>query len=309
MAIDGDSEQPPTNVGALAAELQDLYGAETVLIERPQGGGKEALFAILPEGKHVQSLKPLLDEYLERPERRRGTVRAFDVGSFTGLVSRFASLASVVFADPNAGKPKFTAVFDYHAKSDKATDADWLQHRAVYEPALSEEWKAWLANNGKLHSVGDFAAFIEDRISDVVVPDENDERIREFSQLVQGRFAMPSDLLELSRGLSVNVETAVRNAVTLNTGEISVVYEEQHRDGGGHPVKIANLFQIVVPVFYAGQAYRVAARLRYRVVNGKINWMYQLVRPDLVFDDAFAGIANTVRKETGQPVFLGAPEA
>jgi hypothetical protein len=105
------------------------------------------------------------------------------------------------------------------------------------------------------------------------------------------------------------VETTVKNAVQLNTGIINVQFEETHRDGLGQPIQIANLFQICVPVFYGGTPYRIAVRLRYRLAGGKIVWSYQLVRPDLVFDDAFKGIVKQVVDETEVPVFLGTPEA
>jgi hypothetical protein len=87
-----------------------------------------------------------------------------------------------------------------------------------------------------------------------------------------------------------------------------VSYDEQHRDGAGQPIRVANLFQICIPVFYAGTPYRMAVRLRYRLNGGKLSWSFLLVRPDLVFDDAFRGIVAKV-EETGTPVFLGSPEA
>ena len=255
-------------------------------------------------------MKPYLDNNLVAPERRRGTAQFHDVDSFVRHALRFASAATAIFADPsNKSAPRFLSVIDYHPESDDAKKADWLQHRGNYQPALSEEWKVWSANNGKAMSQAEFASFIEDRIGDVVVASLDDERIQKFADLVQGRFALPTELHELSRGLAVNVGIAVRNAVTLSTGEITVQYDEQHRDGGGAPIKVPNLFQIVIPVFYAGVAYRISARLRYRVNDGKINWHYQLVRPDLVFDDAFNGIVELVKTGTSRPVFLGSPEA
>lgn len=155
----------------------------------------------------------------------------------------------------------------------------------------------------------DFAAFLEDRLQDLVVPDGNDERIKAFAELVQGKWAFPTELLELSRGLTVNVASAVKNAVTLSSGEISVQWTETHQDGQGVPIKVANLFQITIPVFYAGTLYRIAVRLRYRVANGVVLWHYNLVRPDLVFDDAFRGVVDKVDAAIDGEVFLGTPEA
>jgi uncharacterized protein YfdQ (DUF2303 family) len=289
----------------VADEIKRLAGFEMI----NTGGVSRAMLAVVPEGKKVQDLTTILDQYLPKPLRRRGTATLTDAASFIEHVKRFASGQSAVFANPERQKPALTVVFDYHPEGEDATQADNLTHRGVYAPALSDEWKAWTGNHGKPMSQADFAAFIEDRITDVIVPNLDDPNIKTFAELVQGRFAEPSDLLALSRGLAINVETSVKNALSLTTGEISVVYDEQHRDGAGAPINIANLFQICIPVFYAGSAYRMAVRLRYRLSGGKIAWSFLLVRPDLVFDDAFRGIVSTVTKETGVPVFLGSPEA
>lgn len=79
--------------------------------------------------------------------------------------------------------------------------------------------------------------------------------------------------------LQVNVESNVKNAQTLNSGEVSILFEEVHRDGAGAPLKVPNLFTIAIPVFYGGELYRIAARLRYRVSNAKITWSYQARPP------------------------------
>jgi hypothetical protein len=85
-------------------------------------------------------------------------------------------------------------------------------------------------------------------------------------------------------------------------------YDEQHRDGAGAPINIANLFQISSRLLRR-HGYRMAVRLRYRLSGGKISWSYHMFRPELVFDDAFRGIVEKVTKETEAPVFLGSPEA
>lgn len=290
----------------VANVLRQFDGFETYILDRPEA--ESALVAVVPDGKRVEDLKPILDRYLLRPERIRGTAQLYDLESFIRHIRRFAVERSVVFANPNRQTPSFVAVYDYHDATDD--EPDWLEHRAQYRPELSEEWKVWSAHNGKPMAQADFAAFIEDRIVDLVVPDITAERIKGFADVVQGRWAMPTEVHELSRNLAVNVETAVRNAITLNTGEITVVYDEQHKDGAGQPIRVANLFQIAIPVFYAGDTYRIAARLRYRLNSGKVTWTYQLVRPDLIFDDAFKGIVTKIDEETeGPPVFLGQPEA
>lgn len=295
-----------TDVGAVVDTLAKLH--EFQLMD----AGDPALlapFAVVPEGKKIESLKKILDEFRLLPDRRRGTVKLSTVESFVEIVQRFKGEASIVYADPTRTAPKLWAIFDYHPAGPDATKADWLRHQAVFAPSLSDEWRAWSTNNNKPMSQGDFAAFIEERVTDLIVPKLDDPKLKTFAELVEGVWASPSDMVKLSRSLSINVEARVKNAQTLSTGEVSIVYEETHKDGTGQPLKVPTLFTVALPVFYAGDLYRIAARLRYRVSGGTITWTYQLVRPDLVFDDAFKGIVEKAREETSLPVLFGTAEA
>lgn len=296
-----------TDVGAVIDTLAKLH--EFVTVDAAKAG--DVPFAVVPDGKKIVSLKPILDEFRLLPDRRRGTVKLSTVESFVAIVERFKSDASIVYANPTRTEPKLWAIFDYHPAGPDATKADWLRHQAVFAPPLSDEWKAWSGNNGKQMGQADFAAFIEERVTDLIVPKLDDPKLRTFAELVEGVWATPADMVKLSRSLNVNVESRVKNAQTLSTGEVSIIYEQTHnaQDGAGQPLKIPTLFTIAVPVFYAGDLYRIAARLRYRVSGGNITWQYQLVRPDLVFDDAFKGIVTKVRDETALPVLLGTAEA
>lgn len=293
-----------TEVAPLVAALRELLTSE--IIQGTRGTKDGAQLVIVPTGRTIKSLKPLLDEYLAKPERRRGTAKAYSLASFIALVSRFASPSSAVFADPDEETPSLTAVFDYNPAG--PTDTDWLQHRAIYAPELSEEWTAWKEKNGELMNQTEFAQFIEDHATNLCVANLDDPKIKTYADLVQGTFAEPHQLIQLSRGLEISVGIKVKSAVRLSSGEISVLWDETHSDGAGEPVKVPNLFQIMIPVFYAGEWYRLAAKLRYRISNGQTNWGYELVQPELAFKNAFEEMATKVGTDTTQPVFFGAPE-
>lgn len=305
-----DTEGPDYGEGSIARDLgeqyRELHRSEKVTVTAPDN--RSAQLLILPAGRKAVSIKKIIDEYREKPERRRGVARLFDVDSFIAHFKRFASLDSAVFANPDRNKPAFIGVLDYHPASSEATTADWLNHRAVFEPTLSDEWKAWMAKNGQFMSQADFASFIEDRITNVIVPNLDDDKIRTFASLVQGTFAEPTDLVRLSRGLEVNVGGTVKSAVRTSTGEITVVFNEQHNGADGQPIRVPNLFQIAIPVFFGGELFRIAVWLRYRVGGGGITWAYQLVQPDVVFREAFTDLVKKIEDEISGEVFLGQPE-
>lgn len=299
-----------TEIDALAARMLALGPVDHIRMENEgKPGAPDARLVVVPQGKTLVSLKKYLDEFAPRPDRRRATVVVRSAASLVDLTKRHRHEGNtVIFASPDRQKPVVQTVFDYHPPTDDVDDAEWGQHRAKYECELSEEWKAWTGAHGKTMEQRAFAEFVEDHVTDVIVPPVDDEKLAELTALVGGHFAMPSDLVTLSRGLQISTDIKVREAVTLSSGEISVVYEEQHRNGAGQPLQVPNMFCIAIPVFYAGPLYRIPVRLRYTTREGGIKWSLHLYRADRVFDHAFEEICSAVATQTGAPLFIGRPE-
>lgn len=305
-----DPVHAQSDVGALSDTIQSLHKSETLTLDR--GTSSQVDLLVTPAGRSVHSIKKFLDEYLEKPERRQGTAQAFTLLSLIALVNRFSTKESVVFADPNEDAPRFTAVFDYHPENgadDAKLPADWLKHRAVYEPQLSEDWEAWTTKDGEYMDQNEFARFIEDHMMQLVVANLDDPTLKVYSELAAGSFAAPTDLIRLSRGIEISASIAVKQATKLMSGEISVQYTETHTDGSGEPLRLPSLFTINVPVFEAGEYIRVIARLRYRRNGNGLAWGYQLVDPQKAFRGALEAMAESIKKETTQPVLFGSPEA
>lgn len=299
-----------SEIAALAERMLDLGKAEPFVINNEAvHGAPDARLLVLPVGKTVVSLKKYLEEFALRPERRRATAIVRSAASLIDLTKRHRHEGNtVIFASPDRTTPVVQTVFDYHPPTDDVDEAEWGQHRARYACELSEEWKAWTGAHGKVLEQRAFAEFVEDHVTDVIVPPADDAKLADLTALVGGRFAMPADLVTLSRGLQISTDIKVREAVTLSSGEISVCYEEQHRNGAGQPLQVPNLFCIAIPVFYAGPLYRIPVRLRYSTREGGIKWSVHLYRHDRVFDHAFDEICGQVARETGAPLFIGKPE-
>lgn len=314
-----------SDAAAIVATVERLANARVLRLADP--GTPE--FAVLPKGMDLRSLKPLLDEYRVKPERRAGTAKLQDLDSLIAHVVRHKDADSVLFASRDAKAPNITAVLDYNQAGPDNEAARFGRHRAVYAFPLAEEWQAWHAQNGKQMAQRDFAAFLEDRIVDVIAPpdfehaafdytgdDEAKRRaaapdiaLKDLADLIGGNFAGPTRMMEMAKGLSLSADIAVKGAQNLSTGETSIVYTEEHRDAGGAPLKVPNLFLIAIPVFDAGARYRLAVRLRYRLAQGRIAWWFDIHRADRVFDHALTEACARARDECALPLFYGAPEA
>jgi hypothetical protein len=269
----------------------------------------ENTILVLPEGKHIEDMKPYLDARRTAPERREGTSRHTTLDSFNAHVVRFADEHSAIFASDDARAPSLLAVLDYHERG-HAGGPRFGTHRSLYQFPLSDEWKAWINLPEKIEQAT-LASFLEDHIGDVLDPAAAGDAGVEFAQKLSITLASPARLMELSRGLSVRVDMKVANVVSLGSGESKLHFEETHSAEGGGPLSVPGGFMLAIPVFKGGDLFKVPARLTYRASkqSGQITWRIALHRTDKVFRVAFGEAVKVVEQATGLPVFYGAPES
>jgi uncharacterized protein YfdQ (DUF2303 family) len=272
------------------------------------GNGHEAV--AVPNGRTLESLKKLADEYLLKPERRRGVAQLESLQSFCAHVNRFNSDASAVFLHRDATAPVLRAVYDYHPAGPVSTAADWCEHGAAFTLKPSQEWTAWMAahTNDRGFTLPEFGVFLEERLADVYGGEASESIAQAITEL-QLKRALISDLVRASRSFAVNVSTEVKDVRVLDTGEVSLTYDEKHRGGGETQVSVPNACVIAIPVFAGTDAYQVLVRLSYRVSQQGVRWFVRLSRPDLVRRAALDLVAVECHERVQLPVFDGVPEA
>lgn len=307
------------DVAAIAHFIEENIQPRVVSVIVPAFGEAGTVPVLLaPDGMKVIDLKPTIDALRGNPVRRRGIAQVNDMASFIAHSNRHKDAASVIFGEPVRSQPKLTTIFNYNTNGAEKFDAPLARfgdHRVVYAPATSDEYKAWSGQNGKKMSQVDFAQFIENRILDIVAPPSDGEEddahnifMKDYAELLGGKFAGPSTMLELSRGIEIAANSRVKQIVRLATGEARIQYDEQHVDATGAPVTIPNMFLIAIPIFYNGPFYRLPVRLRYRLTGTTVEWFYELYRIDRSFDAAFNEMCETAKSVIGLPLFLGSPE-
>lgn len=284
-------------------------GIEIVQIEAP--AGSIGLPASVPVALHrgdapsAHDLARTLEAYRLYPDRKKGTAEAQTFESFCELINRHKTANSAIFADADWCEPSFTAVIDYHHLGEGG-QPDHGTHRVHYAFPLSEEWQAWNKMNGQKMTQEDFAYFLEDRVAELSSPTD-EERIR-FERDFATTIATPSQLVELSRGLQVNVASKVKAAHTLANGEGQIVWEESHQDANGQPLKVPGIFILSVSPFFMGETMRIPVRLRYRAAAGSVVWFYQIYRPDQFVTEHVRHALFDARQATGLPAYEGKPE-
>jgi len=257
------------------------------------------------ENGTVTSVADLFERYRFAPARKSGVAKVTTLESFIDLVKRHGTSDSVIFANTEWQKPSMTAVIDYH-QDVPAGVADNGKHRVHYEFPLSEEWKEWIAVDGKPMDQTDFAEFIENHIAELASPD--DQETEDFRHKFGSRVAFPTELVTLSRGLQVFSETRVKNAVTLQSGEGQITFEEEHRDANGNKMDVPGMFILAVSPFFMGEPARIPVRLRYRLSGGSLKWIIKLYRPDIYITQQVLRDVERAASDTEVPHFQGAPE-
>ncbi|TIX96981.1 MAG: DUF2303 family protein, partial [Mesorhizobium sp.] len=223
----------------------------------------------------IEGLDRLFEPYRQHPARKAGQAVAQTFEAFCNLTVRHQTEHSAIFANMDWKKPTLTTVVDYH---ELAGHADFGKHRIHYAFPLSEEWQKWVAGDGVKMDQGDFAWFLEDRVAELSSPTEEEklQYERDFATTI----ATPAQLVELSRGLQVNVESKVKASTTLQSGEGQIAWEETHSGADGKPLKVPGIFMLNIAPFFMGEKVRIPVRLRYRPAGGKVIWFYQIYRPD-----------------------------
>lgn len=261
------------------------------------------LFDHRPNGVGLKALKDEIERFRIEPERRLGTAHAATLKSFIDLINYHKDGSSALFAKAEWPAPNLTAVIDYHTAEHEPRH---LMHRVAYEFPVTDEFKAWIERDGKPFSQAEFAAFIEEHAAELASPLTAEKN--EYEGLFKTQFATPSVMVALSRGLQVNVESVVKNAVTLQSGEGEIQFVEEHLDKRGEKLTVPGLFMVSVPAFLDGDPIRLPARLRYRVAGGKVSWHYQLYRWKFWLRDRVQKDLGEVERETAIKAFEGSPE-
>lgn len=296
------------------AELEK--GNAQAIIETVQRLDEAKLLSLAPgvvvadvprNGRDLQSVKKLIDEYRPAPERKTGTAYMHEPESFVNHVNRMKDTHTALFATVDRTNPKVTAVYDYHQIDGSPR---FCQHRAIYPFPLADEWKAWLGKQGIKNAMDQrsFAEFLEDRCPDLCPPESAGKKTTEYVDALECSIATPGQIIALARGLSVRVEQNVVNEVKLGSGETQMQWKEEHKDTNGEALRIPGAFLIAIPIFTGGELCVLPVRLRYRVRSGEVVWFYDLALVDLLFREAINVELAKIHAGVELPIYIGTPE-
>jgi uncharacterized protein YfdQ (DUF2303 family) len=233
------------------------------------------------------------EEMLPAPRRKRAQVVLNDAESFVAYVKRHGSLTACTLwceADYVAGRVVFRAILNDHGEEE--LQAAWRDHTARFTPVFSGEWNRWTAKNKQPFSQAEFGAFIEENLKDIAGGDTSPSG---------------TQMLDMALSFEANQDMRFKSAMRLQNGGVQMSFVQDDDATTLTRMQMFERFAIGMPVFWNGDAYRIDARLRYRVRDGKLSFWFELIRADKVLEAAAQTLIARIRGETGNPFYFGDP--
>jgi len=239
-----------------------------------------AVYAVHTSSGDVRTIDLTGDQYRDRPARKAGTATVRDARSFLDYYTKHYDDASEVYADVT--KLSVTAVLDAHEGADGGPR--WGRHRLVLALRHTPAWTAWTEKNSKLLGQEEFAEFIEDHLPEIVDPPA-------------------ANMLEIAQSIQATTKTSFKSGTRLDTGQRQLVYEETGNASAGKrgQLTIPETFAIGLTPFEGAAAYRLNARLRYRIADGTLRIGYKLDRPEDTIATAFADVTASLLATQERP--------
>lgn len=247
---------------------------------------------ITPDG-HGRTTITDLDPYKPAPRRQKGTVTAHDVDSFIAMVQRQYTDDTAIYLDVDYAVSRIQATAVINDGTPKSPG--WRDHRIVFSPRHSDEWKAWVKHNDTPMTQTYFAAFLETHLTDIA----QDE----------GTPAAAEVLTFVSK-LSETRKVKYGSAVNLQNGMTQIEFIEDGDDATRGKLDVFKEFAIGVQPFFGGEGYKLRAFLRYRIDrnSGQIAFFYELQALSKTLAKATEGLINQINNELDDtPVYFGTP--
>lgn len=256
-----------------------------------------ALAFLKPAGADVEvvDLVEQLGKHREHPPRAIGTFKVHDAESFLAyLLSHKITDETEVWAD--ASGTRIIGVLNAHQNctspvADTGPYAGWGDHLVTYDVLKTDAWKAWAQRDQVLMSQSDFAELIEMRMVDIVEPEA-------------------AYMLELAQSFQATIGVQFQSSKLLSSGERELTYKEDVQSSAGRSgqLEIPKDFVVALQPFEGAETYKVTARFRYRITEGRLSLGYVLVRPEDVLREAFLDVIATVDAglgDSGVPLYRG----
>lgn len=220
----------------------------------------------------------------DAPFRKRGTVKVFDAASFNMVLADNADAGNIaIYIDRNVEKPSVVAVLNGHGKDGPG----WGDFRAeiVFRP--TPQWAKWNGIDGKMLPQHAFAEFIEDNLADIAEPSG-------------------AQALEIASHLEATRTVNFKSAVRLSSGAVQLQnLEDTEAKVSAGRIEVPEQFILALAPLQGLPLYRVPARFRYRITDGKLTLGIKLQRVEDLMREVLTDVVAKIERGANVSVIEG----
>lgn len=244
-------------------------------------------FVIVPKDMEVKDLTSLiLPVNRPTPARKVGTVKVHDIASFVAYFNAHKTTDSVIFVNlAEDDTVLFIGVINGHGKE----NAGHNDFRVLYKCEQSVEWKKWMDREGEVMAQIAFANHIED--------------CQNFIKTPPG-----GELLATIQKLEGTADVRFTQVQNLFNGKCKLAYEEDVKIGEvGEKGELAipSELELTASPFRNEQPWKFKARIRVRLQNKQVVFVYQNVDTHLIIEQSVKDMQSKVAAATGLTPLLG----
>ena len=222
------------------------------------------------------------------PYRKRGHVVVFDAASFNMVLADNADAGNIaIYIDRNPTKPAVVAVLNGHGKGGPG----WGDFRASIEFRPTPQWAKWTGIDGKMMPQTQFAEFIEDNLADIAEP-------------------VGARMLEIATHLEATRTVNFKSAVRLSNGAVQFHNnEDTEAKVSAGKIDVPETFVLALAPLQGLPLYKVPARFRYRITEGKLTLGLKLQRVEDLMTSVLNDVVQKIERGANISVIEGrAPE-
>lgn len=260
----------PTNTSNMSAVIQSAReGVKLQAVE----GVENLVFVPTPAAREDRILD--LQKYAGVPRRKSGVITVFDTDSFNKIMAQNADAGvQRVYVDRDVKAPKIVGVMNDHGET-----KGWRDFLVQLELRETPQWKKWQEMDGQMVGQTVFAEFIEDNLQDVAQPEG-------------------ATMLEIVTYLQATRTVEFKSGIRLSNGQVQFEHTENTdaRVGVGR-IEVPETFMIALMPFHGSALYRVPARFRYRLNDGKLTLGLKLQRIESLMDEVINEMIKAIKCE------------